>query len=120
MYKRRPFDDILKFIDQEKAQKILLTLDKIVALAHVSQSMGNYFARDDSLEPALSIVCQGLRGNNNFEYILIPGGIFQSLASAFYHLKSPKDHDFSGGSQNFWGRGEIILETQDVLLLGNP
>ena len=71
-----PLINALKLIDQEKAQKILLTLDKIVALAHVSQSMGNYFARDDSLEPALSIVCQGLRGNTNFEHVLRSGELF--------------------------------------------
>ena len=39
--------DMLKMIDNEKAQKIFSSIDKIVALAHVSQSMGNYFARDD-------------------------------------------------------------------------
>ena len=60
--KEIPLLEILKFIDNEKATKILSALDKIVSLAHVSQSMGNYFARDDSLDPALSIVCEGLRG----------------------------------------------------------
>ena len=44
-----PMLDILKLIDNEKAQKLFNTIDKIVALAHVSQSMGNYFARDDAL-----------------------------------------------------------------------
>ena len=92
-----PLIEILSLIDKEKAQKILLIIDKIVALAHVSQSMGNYFASDDSLEPALSVVCQGLRGDCNFEHILRSGVTFQSLASAFHHLKSPKDRDLSGG-----------------------
>ena len=65
-----PIIDILKLIDSKKAGKICSSLDKITALAHLSQSMGNYFARDDSLDPALSIVCQALRGNIDIEYIL--------------------------------------------------
>ena len=98
--------EILKFIDSEKAHKILSSLDKIVSLAHVSQSMGNYFARDDSLDPALSIVCEGLRGDTDFEYILrARGGTFQSLASAYYHLKSASDHDATGRTDpsRSWG-----------------
>ena len=62
--------DILKLIDNEKAKKIFTSIDKIVALAHVSQSMGNYFARDDFLDPALSTVCQALRGSKDFAFIL--------------------------------------------------
>ena len=89
--------DILKLIDSEKAEKICTTIDKIVALAHLSQSMGNYFARDDSLDPALSIVCQALRGNIDIEYILRKrGGTFQSLTSTYHHLKSPFDRDLEG------------------------
>ena len=95
--KEVPVLDILKFIDSERAHKILSSLDKIVSLAHVSQSMGNYFARDDSLDPALSIVCEGLRGDTDFEYILRSrGGTFQSLASAYNHLKSAAYHDATG------------------------
>ena len=65
-----PIIELINTINKEKAQKIFSSIDKIVALAHVSQSIGNYFARDDSLDPALSIVCQGLRGNIDFEHIL--------------------------------------------------
>ena len=101
-----PMLDILRLINHEKAQKIFHSIYKIVALAHVSQSMGNYFARDDSLEPALSIVCQGLRGNTDFEHILrVRGGTFQCLASAFYHFKSPGDCDLSGSTRGTRGRG---------------
>ena len=101
-----PIIDILKLIDNEKAKKIFVSIEKIVALAHVSQSMGNYFARDDSLDPALSTVCQALRGDIEFEYILRSGGAtFQSLASAYYHLKSPGDCDLSGSTLTSRGKG---------------
>ena len=93
-----PIIDILRLVDAQKAEKICTTIDKIAALAHLSQSMGNYFARDDSLDPALSTVCQALRGNIDIEYTLRKrgGGTFQSLASTFHHLKSPVDRDLSG------------------------
>ena len=95
--KGTPWIDILKLIDSEKAQKLFACIDKIVGLAHVSQSMGNYFARDDAIDPALSTVCQALRGNIDFEHILRSrGGTFQSLASAYYHLRSPHDRDLRG------------------------
>ena len=91
-----PLIHVLKLIDNVKAHKICSTLDKIVS-SHVSQSMGNYFARDDSLDPALSTVCEGLRGSTDFEYILkTRGGTFQSLASVYYHLKSTGDQDVTG------------------------
>lgn len=94
-----PLIDILKIIDHEKADKVLSLIDKITALAHLSQSMGNYFARDDSLDPALSIVCEALRGSIDFECLLRSrGGTFQTLASTYYHLKSPVDHDLSGNT----------------------
>ena len=100
--KNTPLIEILKLIDSEKAQKLFACIDKIVALAHVSQSMGNYFARDDAIDPALSTVCQALRGNIDFEHILRSrGGTFQSLASAYYHLKSPADRDLRGSTTNY-------------------
>ena len=62
--------------------------------------MGNYFARDDSLDPALNVVCRGLRGNMNFEHVLRSGGgTFHSLGSAYWHLKSEFDHDLVGSTQ---------------------
>ena len=95
-----PIIELVNMFNKEKAQKIISSIDKIVALAHVSQSMGNYFARDDSLDPALNVVCQGLRGSINFEHVLRSGGgTFQSLASAYWHLKSEFDHDFVGSTQ---------------------
>ena len=69
-----PVIEVVNIFNREKAQKIISSIDKIVALAHVSQSMGNYFARDDSLDPALNVVCRGLRGNMNFEHVLRYGG----------------------------------------------
>ena len=60
----------------------------------IKKSMGNYFARDDSLDPALSTICQTLGGSLDIKCILIKRGeTFLSLASIYYHLKSPADRD---------------------------
>ena len=48
-----PIIDILKLINDVKATKIFTSIEKIVNLAHITQSIGNYFARDDALDPAL-------------------------------------------------------------------
>ena len=102
--KEIPIIDLISMINKERAQKVFSSIDKIVALAHVSQSMGNYFARDDSLDPALSIVCPGLGGSINFEYMLrARGGTFQSLAAAYWHLKADVDHDVSGTTTTPFG-----------------
>ena len=91
-----PIIRILKLINSAKAEKICTSLEKIVALAHVSQSMGDYFARDDALDPALNTVCQALRGDIDIEYILRRSeGTFQSLA---HHLKSHSDWDLVGST----------------------
>ena len=101
-----PLLDILKLIDTEKAQKIFNTIDKIVALAHVSQSMGNYFARDDSLEPALSTVCQGLRGDSDFGQILrVRGGDVSITCVWFQSLKVAGGSRLIGKHPNHTGAG---------------
>ena len=95
-----PLMDVLKLVDNAKAHNFFSAIDKIVSLAHVSQSMGNYFARDEALDPALCIICEGLRGNTDFEYMLRKrGGTFQTLASAYHHLKSATDRDATKGTQ---------------------
>ena len=65
-----PIIDTLRLINADKAKKLVSSIEKFVALAHVSQSMGNYFARDDALDPALSTVCKTPRGNTDLEFIL--------------------------------------------------
>ena len=100
-----PIIDILKLINDVKANKILSTIEKIVSLAHVNQSIGNYFARDDALDPALSTICQALRDNAGIEFFLEKrGGTFQSLTAAFHHLKSPDDRDLVGSTHTPWER----------------
>ena len=53
---------LIKFINPQKAANIQKLVTKISSLAHFSQSMADFFARDDALEPVLAVVCEILRG----------------------------------------------------------
>ena len=54
--KKVPPIKMLRRINETTATKILGILRKISELAHFSQSMADYFAHDDALEPALGEV----------------------------------------------------------------
>ena len=47
---------LIEFVNQEKAKNIRNAIQKIKSLAHFSQSMTDYFARDDAPEPALAVI----------------------------------------------------------------
>ena len=68
--KEVPPIELIKFVNEEKEFKILKIFEKIISLAHFSQSMSDYFAHEDALQPALAIVCQVLRQNENTGAIL--------------------------------------------------
>ena len=85
-----PLIDILKLIDPGKAEKIFTSIDKIVALAHFGQSMADYFAHDDALEPALAVPCEVLRNAPDIGAILNNKcQSFLWLANCFQKLRSP-------------------------------
>ena len=54
---------LIECINKQKAEDIQNSLKKISSLAHFSQSMTDFFAHDDALEPALAVVCDLLRQN---------------------------------------------------------
>ena len=97
--KEVPPIELIKFVNEERACKILKIFEKIVSLAHFSQSMSDYFAHDDALEPALAVVCQVLRQNENIGAILNDRHTtFLGLAQSFQMLKSRMDRDCVGES----------------------
>ena len=49
--------ELIKFINEAKASKLLQIFENIESFAHFSQSMSDYFALDDAIEPALAVVC---------------------------------------------------------------
>ena len=69
-------------------------LQKISELAHFSQSMADYFAHDDALEPALAVLCEVLRNAPNIGAVLNNKcQTFLGLAACFQKLRSTEDHD---------------------------
>ena len=97
--KEVPPIELIKFVNEEKACKILKIFEKIISLAHFCQSMSDYFAHDDALQPALAVVCQVLRQNENTGAILNDRHTtFLGLAQSFQMLKSHMDRDCEGES----------------------
>ena len=87
---------IIEFFNQKKAADILKTLKMVSSLAHFSQSMADYFARDDALEPALSVVCEVLRNDQDVGAVLEKrSATFMSLALPYDKHRSVEDRDVS-------------------------
>ena len=85
---------LIEFINEGKATKIKRLLSKISSLAHFSQSMTDYFASDDALEPALAVICEVLRGSDDIGGVLKNEGTsFLRLAQPYEKNRSPGDHD---------------------------
>ena len=71
---------LIEFVNKKKAEDIQKALAKISSLAHFSQSMADYYARDHALEPALAVVCEVLRNKEDIGGLLKKRGshIFKS------------------------------------------
>ena len=89
-----PVMKLIEFVNSQKAVKIQKLLSKISSLAHFSQSMADYFAHDDALEPALAAVCEVLRNTEDVGSVLEKrAATFLSLAQPYDKLRSEEDRD---------------------------
>ena len=112
--KEVPPIELIKFINEEKAGKILKIFDKVKSFAHFSQSMSDYFAHHDALEPALAVVCQMLRQNQNIGAILKDRHTtFLGLAQSFQMLKSNMDRDCVGDQRQKATRSTYRRQSSD-------
>ena len=68
--KEAPPIKIVKFFNQKNVADVLKTLKMVASVVHFSQSMADYFARDDALKPALSVECEVLRNNQDVSAVL--------------------------------------------------
>ena len=85
---------IIECMNKKKAADILKLVGKIASLAHFSQSMAEYFARDDALEPALAAVCEVLRTSQDV------GGVLEKRATSFMGLAQPFDKHRSAADRD--------------------
>ena len=80
---------LIEFVNRKNAEEIRKKIEKISSLAHFSQSMADYFARDDALEPALAVVCEMLRSSEDI------GGLMKKKAASFLSLAQPYEKERS-------------------------
>ena len=84
---------LIKFMNPQKASEIQKAVKKISSHAHFGQSMTDFFARDDALEPAL-VICEVLRGKEDMGEVLEKrGASFLALAQPYEKHRSTMDHD---------------------------
>ena len=84
---------LIEFVNKKKAEDIQKALAKISSLAHFSQSMADYYARDDALEPALAVVCEVLKNTGDI------GGLFEKRGTTFLSLAQPYEKERSKEDQ---------------------
>ena len=80
---------LIEFFNSAKAAEIRKVIEKISSMAHFSQSMADYYARDDALEPALAVVCEVLRNTEDI------GGVLKNRAATFLSLAQPYEKERS-------------------------
>ena len=96
---------LIEFVNQEKAKKIRRAIKKISSLAHFSQSMTDYFARDDALEPALAVICEVLRDTDDI------GGLMEKKAASFLSLAQPYEKERSREDHDVTSRKNLSKPT---------
>ena len=85
---------IMELINKNIATDIRTSIRKISSMAHFCQSMADYFAHDDALEPALAVVCEILRNDDDASAVMQKRATtFLGMAQAFQKLRSPEDHE---------------------------
>lgn len=90
---------ILSLINSSKAAEISMFLQRVSAAAHFSQSMTDYFAHDDAVEPALAVLCEVLRTGPDVGAVLKNNFTnFLGLAQKYQKLRSAEDHDCTCGT----------------------
>ena len=82
-------------INSSKAKKISELIQRISSVAHFSQSMTDYFAHDDAVEPALAVLCEVLRTGPDVGAVLKNGYTnFLGLAQKYQKSRSVGEKDF--------------------------
>ena len=99
---------LIEFFNPKKAAEIRKIIEKISSVAHFSQSMADYYARDDALEPALAVVCEVLRNTEDIGSILKNRtATFLSLAQPYEKERSEEDHEFTFEKKNKKRRSDL-------------
>ena len=79
-------------VDPNRCKNICTILDRVISNLHFSQTMNEYFALDEMVEPAKQVLIEAVKQGPNLG-TLLRGGSFASHAQIFRHLASSFDSD---------------------------
>ena len=94
------FLSTLYTLNQKRCIEICEIIERIAANLEFSQSLGEYFANDDMLEPALMLIADALRKGPNLLKTL-NGGSVASNALIFRNRAAIGDHDKNASPKSF-------------------
>ena len=86
------FIGVLNQINQKKCLELCTILDRLISNLHFSQTMNEYLALDEKIEPAKMVLLEAIKQGPNLGNIL-RGGSFASCAQVYRHLSSKFDSD---------------------------
>ena len=82
---------IMELVNERKAADRCTLICKKSSMAYLSQSMTEYLAHDDALEPALPVICENLRNNEDVSAVMRKQATtFLGKVQSFQQLRSPK------------------------------
>ena len=96
------FMDLMKKMNAKRCREFCTIMNRLHGNLDFSQSLNEYFATDDMLEPVLLLVAEAIRKGPNLGTFL-RGGSVAANAVMYRHRASPKDHD--------WGPPQKIQKT---------
>ena len=88
------FLDTMRLLDANRFNKFCAIFNRIQANLDFTQSLSDYFATDEMLEPALMVVSDAIRRDLNLRTAL-RGGSVAANAVMYRYRASPKDREFS-------------------------
>ena len=87
------FLDLMRKANQKNFNEFCKIFNRVLSNMHFSQSLSEFFATDDMLDPALSLISEAIRNGPNLNTTL-RGGSFASAALIYRHRAPKRDHDF--------------------------
>ena len=88
------FLSTMRLLDPNRFNKFCTIFNRIQANLDFTQSLSDYFATDEMLEPALMVISDAIRRNLNLRTAL-HGGSVAASAVMYRHRASPYDRDFA-------------------------
>ena len=87
------FLDLMNKLNATRCTKFCKIMNRLHGNLHFSQSLNEYFATDDMLEPPLLLVAEAIRKGPNLGTFL-RGGSVAAASMMYRHRASPSDHDW--------------------------